>query len=189
MRRPGALLGGLLATFGLVALAHVPWRLEADRPVAIATPELSGEAMAVFVTGEEVFVATFTYARPFGAPVEVLVPREAALAEHRPAWALVGPGLPLPTDAERAVLPRPLPDGFGAIVELNEETPREALFESVMRRFYWTSRPLAVVFPAGTSEVWVWSPAKTTGKFGLAFGVEEGGDYLAIFDDWSLYAY
>ena len=93
------------------------------------------------------------------------------------------------TADELAALPAPLPAGWGAEVELNQIAPRPVFFESVMRRFYWTSESLAVVFPAGPSEIWVWSPARTTGKFGLGFGVEEGGGYLAALDDWSLYAY
>lgn len=176
----------LLAT---VALAHVPWRFVEGEPLVIPAPTPSVFAMGAFVTGEEVFVLEVSLAQRFGAPLELLVPRDDALAEHRPAWALVAPGLPQPSDAERAALPRPLPPGFGAVVELNDVAPRPVLFESVMRRFYWSSRPLAVVLAEGKNEVWLWSPGKTTGKFGLSLGVEEGGNYARIFDDWSFYAY
>lgn len=68
-------------------------------------------------------------------------------------------------------------------------SPRPVIFESFTRRFFWSSSPLAIVFPAGAAEIWVWSPEATTGKFVLGLGVEEGGGYFSVFSDWSLYAY
>ena len=117
------------------------------------------------------------------------MPHESDLKEHRPAWALVGPGLPKPNAEELAALPAPLPDGWGAIVELNTVSPRPAFYEFVTRRFFWSSGAMNVILPSGESEFWVFSPKKTKGKFGLGFGVEEGGNYWESFNDWSLYAY
>lgn len=142
-----------------------------------------------FITGEEHFIITIEHTARFATPIELLVPHQQNLREHRPAWAVVGLGLPQPTAAELASLPAPLPPGAGAIVDLNDINPRPALFESVMRRFYWTSGALAVVFPVGRSELWVWCPAKSTGKFGIGYGLEEGGGYMEAFADWSFYAY
>lgn len=173
----------------VLVLAHTPGRLEADEVFVVERPEVSAAIFGVFVTGEERFVLRFTHATRFAAPIEVLVPHEERLRAHRPAWALVGPGLPAPTAEERAALPAPLPDGFGAVVELNDATPRRVLWESIMRRFFWTSGALAVVLPRGDSELWVWSPGKTTGKFGIGYGVEEGGGYGKALEDWSFYAY
>lgn len=172
-----------------LAVAHAPVRLAADELFVVGDPTISVAAFGVFETGHEVFVLRLTYEERFGAPVELLVPHTGALAEHRPAWALVAPGLPRPSPEELAALPRPLPDGMGAIVDLNDAPEREVIFESVMRRSYWTSRPLAVVFAQGENELWVWPPKGTTGKFGLGFGVEEGGGYMAAFKDWAFYAY
>lgn len=171
------------------AMAHTPGRLRSNAPFVVTNPQDSYALFGVFYAGDEVFVAQLRHATRFATPVEMLVPHTDSLKAHRPAYAVVGIGLPLPSDAERALLPKPLPDGWGAVLELNDVSPRPALFESVMRRFYWSSEPLAVVFPQGDSEIWIWSPAKTTGKFGLGFGVEEGGGYMAAFKDWSLYAY
>ncbi len=188
MRR-ALVLAALLLLPERLAEAHTPGKLLASTPYEVRNPTDSYALFGVFHTGAERFVVKLAHATRFAAPVEIFVPHVDELRRHRPAYAVVGPGLPAPSAAELAALPAPLPAGWGAEVELNQVTPRPVLFESIMRRFYWTSEPLAVVFPAGPSEIWVWSPAKTTGKFGLGFGVEEGGGYLAALDDWSLYAY
>jgi hypothetical protein len=172
-----------------MAAAHVPSHIYADQVFVAADPTASIAAFGEFTTGDEVFVLRFTFEQRFGAPVEMLVPHTTALVNHRPAWAIVAPGLPMPTAEELRALPRPLPAGMGAIVDLNDEPRRAVIFESVMRRFYWTSRPLAVVFAAGENEVWVWSTGHTPGKFGLGVGVEENGGYMAAFKDWAFYAY
>lgn len=186
MSRRLLLLWLLLA---LPGLAHAPGRLRANEPFVIQKPAISYALFGEFVTGDEVFVIQVRHDTRFGAPLEIFVPHQRGLEEHRPAWALVGPGLPAPSGEELAALPAPLPAGAGAVLELNRERPRAVFFESVMRRFFWSSRPLAVVLPAGQSEVWIWCPEKTKGKFGLGYGVEEGGGYLEAFKDWSFYAY
>ena len=171
------------------AEAHTPGKLLTERPYQVTRPDDSYALFGVFRTGHERFVVQLTHAERFAAPVEIFVPHVDELRAHRPAYAVVGPGLPTPDAVELAALPAPLPAGWGAVVELDQVSPRPVFFESVMRRFYWTSESLAIVFPQGPSEIWVWSPAHTTGKFGLGFGVEEGGGYMAALSDWSLYAY
>ena len=186
------MLGGVLLLIvgaSLSALAHTPGKLLASTPYVVERPADSYALFGVFKTGRERFVAKLTHAERFAAPVEIFVPHIDELRTHRPVYAVVGPGLPAPNATELALLPAPLPNGWGAVVETNQVSPRPVLFESVMRRFYWTSESLAIVFPKGASEIWVWSPAQTTGKFGLGFGVEEGGGYMAALKDWVLYAY
>ncbi|MDP3233207.1 MAG: hypothetical protein Q8N26_10565 [Myxococcales bacterium] len=170
-------------------LAHAPGRLDADEPFVLQRPDISYAVFGQFVTGEERFVITMTHPVRFATPVELFVPHQTELLEHRPAWAVVGPGLPAPNAEELAALPVPLPAGFGAVVDLNQARPRPAFYENVMRRFFWTTSPIAVVFPKGESQVWVWCPAKTRGKFGVGYGVEEGGGYMEALKDWSFYAY
>ena len=189
MRRLVLALGLLVIGPERVAEAHTPGKLLSDEPFVVEHAEDSYGLFGVFTTGDERFVVRLTHAERFAAPVEIFVPHRDELRDHRPAYAVVGPGLPAPNADELAALPAPLPDGWGAVVELNQATPRAVLFESIMRRFYWSSEPLAIVFPTGDSEIWIWSPARTTGKIGLGFGVEEGGGYLATLADWSLYAY
>lgn len=185
-RRLGLVLLLLTAWPGL---AHAPAHLQPGVPFVLPRPAVSYALFGQFVTGEERFIVQLTQPTRFSAPLELFVPHQSDLLEHRPAWAVVGPGLPQPNAEERAALPVPLPEGFGAVVELNQARPRPAFFENVMRRFFWTTGAMAVVFPQGPSEIWVWCPAKTRGKFGLGYGVEEGGGYMDALKDWSFYAY
>ena len=171
------------------SLAHAPGKLDANAAFVVSNPKISLALFGLFVTGAERFVIRLSFDERFATTAEMLVPHQAPLRDHRPAFAVVGPGLPPPNAAELAALPEPLPAGFGAIVELNDQSPRVALFESIMRRVYWTSGALAVVFPKGDLEIWVWSPAGTKGKFCLGYGIEEGGGYMAAFEDWSFYEY
>jgi hypothetical protein len=186
MRALSLLFVGL---FGSLARAHTPGHVTTNGPFVVTNPKISWGIYGEFVTGTEHFIITLELDERFAAPVEVFVPHEAALKNHRPAWALVGPGLPAPSAEELAALPAPLPEGFGAIVDLNTVDPRPAFYEFVLRRFYWSSGAMNVVMPIGKSELWVWSPAHTRGKFGLGYGVEEGGGYTAAFADWAFYAY
>jgi hypothetical protein len=172
-----------------VAFGHTPGKLSADKPFVVEDPTDSKALYGIFSTGDELFVVQVSYEERFAQPVELLVPHRDSLRAHRPAYAVVGPGLPPPTAEELAALPAPLPDGWGAVVDLNDVSPRPVTFESFTRRFFWSSGSLAVVFPQGASEIWVWSPQQTTGKFVIGFGVEEGGGYLGVFSNWSLYAY
>lgn len=183
----------LLAAMGLLlpalALAHTPAHLLPGTAYEVANPKVSYALYGEFVTGQEVFVVKLSLDERFAVPVEVFVPHQESLKEHRPVWALVGPGLPAPSAEELAALPRALPAGWGAVVDLNTVSPRPAFFEFVLRRFYWSSGPLNVVFPKGDCEFWLFVPGHTRGKFGLGFGTEEGGGYLAALADWSFYAY
>jgi len=169
--------------------AHTPGKLAASEPYVVEDPTNSKALYGIFRTGKERFVIQLTYEERFAQPVEMLVPHADSLFVHRPAYAVVGPGLPAPSAEELAALPAALPDGWGATVDLNRVSPRPVIFESFTRRFFWSSGPLAIVFPAGASEIWVWSPDQTKGKLVIGFGVEEGGDYLSALSDWSLYAY
>jgi hypothetical protein len=172
------------------AEGHAPKRLDPRVPTVIDDATVSYALFGIFETGDEVFTVKLEHAERFAAPVEIFVPRREELRSHRPMYAVVGLGLPPPTDQERALLPVELPDGWGAVVELHDAAQRPVFFESFMRRFYWTSGNLAIVFPAGPSEIWMWSPRRTRGKFGLGFGVEEGGEgYFEVFNDWAFYAY
>lgn len=187
MRTRGFLIWVLLAA--LAASAHAPGRLHDDEVFVLEKPGISYAVFGEFLTGKERFVLTVNHPVRFGTPLELLVPHQENLRDHRPAWAVVGPGLPAPSAEELAALPAPLPTGWGAVVDLNQVAPRPALFESVTRRFFWTSGALAVVFPKGQTEVWIWAPASTRGKFGLGYGVEEGGGYMEALKDWAFYAY
>jgi len=179
----------LVVLFATPADGHTPGRLFAQTPFEVADPTVSYALYGEFKTGDEVFVVWLKPDQRVAVPVEVFVPHQARLKDHRPAWALMGPGLPAPSVEERAALPQALPDGWGAVVDLDTIEPRPVFYEFVLRRFYWSSGPMNVVLPAPECVFVVWSPARTTGKFGLGFGVEEGGGYMEALADWGFYAY
>jgi hypothetical protein len=189
--RTAVLACAALAAAG-TAVAHGP-QLFDDEPVDVDEPRLSWVFVGEFVTGDELVELRLDYAdEGFALPIELLVPHQPALADHRPRYAVVGPGLPPPTDAERALLPREVPEGMGVFLEHNDGEPRVTLFEGFMRRMYWTSEPVALALDAGRSEIWVWSPRGTTGRFAIGLGVEEdfGPDSIVdVLANWSDFAY
>lgn len=189
MRRGELVLALLCALVPLTVRGHAPGELIAGQPNHVHDASISHALYGIFETGHEQFTVELGFEEDFAFPVELFVPHRDELREHRPAWALVGPGLPQPSDEEKSALPRPLPDGAGAFVDLNRVTPRPAFYESHTRRFFWSSGPVALVVRKGDYQFWIWSPERTKGKFGLGFGVEEGGGYLEVFRNWRLYAW
>jgi hypothetical protein len=167
--------------------AHEPNTLEDE--FEVENPDSSYALYGEFVDGDEVFTVRLSYEAPFAAPFEILVPRRDKYQDHRPAYALVGPGLAEPTTEERAALPRELPPEAGVFVEMNQSDDRPVIFESFTRRVFWSSGPIALRMTGGDYEIWIWSPEETAGPFSLGFGVEEDGDFSKAFDDWSTYAY
>lgn len=62
-------------------------------------------------------------------------------------------------------------------------------YEFFTRRFFWSSGVVAVAVPRGAFEIWIWSPRRTSGKFGIGFGVEERIDFADALANWGDYAY
>jgi hypothetical protein len=165
------------------ALAHRPGEL--GTVVEVSDPTISWTLASAFEDGDEVFTLHLNYEEPFAAPFEILVPA-------RPAYAVVAPGLPAPSEEEQALLPDALPEGYGAYVEWNDDEERYAYFEGVLRRSLWSSGTVALALPAGETEVWIWSPDGATGEFQFAFGVEENfedGAWGPLFDSWGKFAW
>jgi hypothetical protein len=188
---------GLLALLvcslvGRTGHAHVPRVAEPE--LDIESPEAS-HAIYGTLDGDpdQVFVTRLRFEQPFALPFEILVPRRRDLADHRPAFAVIGPGLPAPTAEELAMLPRPLPEGAGLFLERDDAPERPVIFESFTRRAFWSSGPIALALEPGEHEVWVFSPEGTAGDFVLSFGVEEAGLDQAgcgeLSRNWSTYAY
>lgn len=172
-----------------LAPAHQPAAVEDD--FEVANPYISYAVNGRFATGEEVFTIHLDYDRGFALPFELLVEKRAGKRDHRPMYAVVGPGLPAPAEDVVALLPREVPAGAGVFVDRNDDPERLVIFESVMRRFYWSSDTTALVLEPGAYEVWVWSPEGTTGDFVLGLGVEEdfSEGFGGLFAEWSTYAY
>lgn len=172
------------------AHAHQPRVLEAGTPFVVDDPLLSAALYGTFDSGDEFFEVELELTAPLALPIEVLVPRRDAYEDHRPLYAIVGAGLPAPTEAVEALLPRALPEGAGVLLGRYELQDREVIFESFTRRIFWTNGVTAYVLPAGDVRIWMWSPSGTKGDFVLGFGVEEGGqDFGEIFSNWGSYAY
>ena len=186
----GALALGLCVVPIQRAMAHQPNVFEDGEVLVIDDPLLSFAFYGNFESPDSFFEAAMQLGDPLAIPMEILVAARDDLSDHRPLFAIVGAGLPQPTEAEEALLPRPLPDGAGVVIGRYEREEREIIFESYTRRAFWTNGVVAHILPAGDVRLWVWSPEGTTGKFVLAFGVEEGGQDLGnIVSNWSDYAY
>lgn len=175
----------------LLPLAHGHQPATADADVDIADPYISYAMTGSFDRGDEVFSFRLDYDRGFALPFELLTEKRAGQEEFRPMYAVVGPGLPLPDEATRVALPKSPAEGLGVFLDRNDDPERLVVFESVMRRFYWSSEATALALDPGVYELWVWSPEGDTGDFVLGFGVEEdfSGGYGALFEEWTSYAY
>lgn len=186
----GALLVGMFLTPSHRALAHQPNVFEPGELLVVEDPLLSYALYGEFTQPDEFFEAQMKLASPLAIPIEILVAAKDSMREHRPLFAIVGAGLPQPTEEELAMLPRPLPEGAGVMIGRYEREDREIIFESYTRRAFFTNGVTAYILPGGDTRLWVWSPGGTTGKFVLGFGVEEGGQDLGnIFSSWGEYAY
>lgn len=187
LRRHATALAVLTITAS--AWAHAPATLAPGAPFDVADATISRALYGSFVTGAEVFVVRMTFPEDFALPMELMVPHKESLREHRPAYAFACAGMPEPDAQERAALPRPLPAGWGAFVDLGRVTPRPAFYESFTRRFFWTTGAVALRAPRGPCEVWIWSPQRTAGAFAWGMGVEERIDVGEALADWGTYAY
>lgn len=165
--RPALLLLALL----LPASAHQPTSV-ADT-ITIDRPEISWAISGEIDDAEHVTTISMDMPDDFALPFELLVPHRKAYADFRPIYAVIAAGLPAPSDEERALLPKDLPEGMGVYLDLNDALERYVVFEDVLREVYWSSGPIALALQAGPVEIWVWSPTGQTGPFTLAFGVEE----------------
>ncbi len=186
----GALALGLFVFPIHRVMAHQPNVFEDGEVLVVGDPLLSFALYGNFESPDDFFEAAMQLDEPLAIPLEILIAARGELTHHRPLFAIVGAGLPEPTEAEKALLPRPLPEGKGVVIGRYEREDREIIFESYTRRAFWTNGVVAHVLPAGDVRLWVWSPDGTTGKFVLGFGVEEGGQDLGgILSNWSDYAY
>lgn len=172
------------------ASAHRPESAQLITP--IDDPTVSWVINGGFSTGDEVFTIKLDFPRPFALPMELMVEHRAGTEDFRPAYAVVGPGLPAVRPDDAALLPKEVPAGWGAYIAWNDEVDREVYFEQVMRRTMYTTGSFALALREGPNEVWIWSPAGDPGDWQLGLGVEEdftGGAFADIFAHWGQYAY
>ena len=133
------------------AWGHRPTSFDAEQ--IVTDPTFSWTIPGNFETGDETFSFSIDYESPFAAPFEILVPTAGDNGDFRPRYAIVGPGLPAPSDDLLAALPAEVEVGEddGVFYEPNDDDDRFLFFEGVMRRALVSSGSTAVVLYEGTS--------------------------------------
>lgn len=165
------------------ASAHVPFIEWFDwswwRPLPLSDVQDSIAAYAWLKNERDVDVYAFDVTEPTDIYANVLVPVCPAYQEFYVSFALVGPGLPN-TDA---LLPFPLPDGYGAIVVpwTPDGTPRPTLYEPFGAKWYYEGPELRVSVPGpGRYALVYWDPAGMVGDYVAAIGERESFDGAAL---------
>lgn len=190
IRSAGPALLILLCSVSRSSQAHLP--VVAEPGLEIEQSTISHAIYGAIEAPDDVHIVRLSFDEAFALPFEILVPRRARLAEHRPAFALIGPGLPAPTPEQAAILPHPVAPGAGVFLELNDLADRPVIFESFTSRVFWSSTPVALALAPGAFEIWIFSPTGSTGDFVLGFGVEEDFSEFgcaSLLSNWSSYAY
>jgi hypothetical protein len=180
-----------LLLVGVAAQAHQPSMAEQD--MTVDDPTISAAIYGEFEHGDEVFTVHLDYEFGFALPFELLIPHKSSQRDHRPMYAVIGPGLPPATAEELDLLPADVqvPSGAGVYLERHDDPDREVIFEGYTRRIFWSSGPVALPLQPGETVVVLWSPEQTTGEFVLGLGVEEdfSEGFGDVFRNWGAYAY
>jgi hypothetical protein len=158
------------------ALAHVPYIEGADysprSPLVITRVENSKAIYGWLASAADVDYSQIDVTSPVTLQADVLVQVCPALAEFLPSYAIIGPGLPAPTQP----IPVPLPDGYGAIVvpNLAPGTERPTFFEPAGGKTYYEG--VETIIEATTPGRWaiiVWDPYRMGGDYVLSVGFLE----------------
>lgn len=172
LKRWGAMAGVWMIAAS--AWAHVPYLeeqdLTANNPFGCPSARQSMAVYSWLESKTDVDFYTFTvYARtPFLA--EVIVPVFDVYAEFRPSLALIGPGLPLPTEP----LPITLAPGYGAIV-LHDSggQPRPQFYEPFGGKSYYQGPHMEPTLNPGKYTLIYWDPAGNLGDYTAVIGKYE----------------
>lgn len=166
----------MLLLTALPAAAHVPYIERQDyswlNPFVVQDVEQSKAMYAWLSAGDDIDVYAFEVAAEIDLFVEVIVPVCPAYEQFLPSYAVIGPGLPEPTDE----LPVELPPGYGAIVvpNLAPGEPRETFYEPFGGKWYYEGVPFSE--PISTAGLWLviaWDPYATGGDYVASIGLEE----------------
>jgi hypothetical protein len=168
------LLGGLAAA--TPARAHVPYIEATDYswldPFVIENEPATKAIYGWLQTPYDVDVTTFTVTSPVTVQAELDVQVCPAYAQFLPAYAIIGPGLPPPSQP----LPVSLPEGYGAIIVYNTPPgdPRETFYEPASQKTYYQGMTTTVqATTPGKWAVIVWDPYHQGGDYVLSTGYEE----------------
>ena len=154
--------------------AHVPFLELKDFDLqAPFRPEVPEQSIAVYAWLDgprdiDVYVVTLTKETPFLA--EVLVPVHPHYEAFRPAFAVIGKGLP---DAPSCLPVRPF-EGYGALVFLEDvRTERETFYEPFGGKSYYRGPRFERTLPPGTYAVVYWDPRHQRGDYVAVLGKKE----------------
>jgi len=138
-------MAGIIAMCAANAWAHVPYLEEKDFTAAApfkcpsATQSIAVYAWLESYSDVDCYTVKVTKEVAFFA--EVIVPVFEVYADFRPSFALIGPGLPAPTDP----LPIAVSKGNGAIVLHDADlNPRPQFFEPFGNKSYYQGPRLEV---------------------------------------------
>jgi len=160
------------------AIAHVPYfelkDFSEENPFIVRKMVTQSKAIYSWLENdgvnpcEDIDVYKLKVIRPMNMYLEIIVPVVDDIYEDFVPWyALVGPGLPIPSQ----YIPFELPEGYGAIVMENVEPgePRLTFYEPFGGKSYYNG-PIYKdkITERGTYYVYCWDP------------YEQGGDYTIV---------
>ena len=169
-----------LSSISIYAYAHVPYFEHTDftlnKPFIVR--KIVSQSKAVYSwleknntnQSEDIDVYKFKIIRPMKMYIELIVPVvDDYYINFVPWFAVVGPGLPDPTQE----LPFELPNGSGAIVKenVNPGDPRETFYEFFGNKSYYKG-PIfdEKLNVTGTYFVYCWDPYKSGGDYTIVLG-------------------
>jgi hypothetical protein len=169
------------------ASAHVPyfeWQdLTAEVPFRVRAIE---QSIAVYAWLErkdgrtdDIDVYGFTLAKPARVFVQCLVPVRRRYRDFLPAFAVVGPDLPL----AEAGLPFEVPAGHGVLVMPNYRPgeQRPSFYEFFGGKHYYRGPTFdRVLEKPGTYNVYIWDPHARGGDYVAVLGYEETWGLLDV---------
>lgn len=156
------------------AWAHVPYLEENDftyvQPFKCPSATQSIAVYAWLDNYSDVDYYTVKVSKDVAFFAEVIVPVFDVYADFRPSFALIGPGLPVPSEP----LSIPLPKCFGAIV-LHDAglNPRPQFFEPFGNKSYYQGPRLELTLKPGNYVLIYWDPKGQVGDYVATIGKYE----------------
>lgn len=172
----GAAAGAALLIGTMSALAHVPnlsdgSAVDPNSAIELGDVQVSRAFYHEFTADAPQFWVTFTVAERQTLLMNFTVPRIARLEGYRPAFALIGPGLPDPPND----LPFDVPDGAGVWVHRFEDvTDPEVFHEPFSNVYAWELYSDFMLLPeAGRYYIAAYHPTGQPGKIQMGLAEAE----------------
>ena len=183
MKRSISILFGIMVfviLFSNIVTAHVPYFEHRDfseeNPFIVRKMVTQSKAIYSWLENdsvnpcEDIDVYKIRVLRPLNMYIQLIVPVVDDYYEDFVPWfALVGPGLPDPSQS----LPFDIPDGYGAIVKENVEPgePRETFYEPFGGKSYYEGpEHEQKLNQTGTYFVYCWDPYQRGGDYTIVIG-------------------